>query len=149
MDPVTVGISGVCFLFFLLLIGLPIAFSLMTVGFLGITLLTSLNAALPKVAATVYESASHYPYTIIPLFIVMGSYADITGISDDLYNTFDKWLRRLPGGLGMATIAAIAGFWHADEDILGLIANNRANSWLHTIIALVFLYLGFCKKCKK
>jgi tripartite ATP-independent transporter DctM subunit len=40
----------------------------------------------------------------------MGSYADITGISDDLYNTFDKWLRRLPGGLGMATIAAIAGF---------------------------------------
>ena len=110
MDPVTVGIFGVCFLFFLLLIGLPIAFSLMTVGFLGITLLTSLNAALPKVAATVYESASHYPYTIIPLFIVMGSYADITGISDDLYNTFDKWLRRLPGGLGMATIAAIAGF---------------------------------------
>jgi tripartite ATP-independent transporter DctM subunit len=40
----------------------------------------------------------------------MGSYAEITGISSDLYGTFDKWLRRLPGGLGMATIAAIAGF---------------------------------------
>jgi tripartite ATP-independent transporter DctM subunit len=62
------------------------------------------------VARTVYESASHYPYTIIPLFIVMGSYAEISGMSSDLYDTFDKWLRRLPGGLGMATIASIAGF---------------------------------------
>jgi tripartite ATP-independent transporter DctM subunit len=62
------------------------------------------------VARTVYESASQYSYTIIPLFIVMGSYAEISGISGNLYNTFDKWLRRLPGGLGMATIASIAGF---------------------------------------
>jgi tripartite ATP-independent transporter DctM subunit len=82
----------------------------MLVGFLGISLLASVEAALPLVARTVYVSASHYPYTIIPLFIVMGAYAEITGISRDLYDTFDKWLRRLPGGLGMATIAAIAGF---------------------------------------
>jgi len=110
MDPVMVGIFGACLLFFFLLIGIPIAFSLMLAGFLGTAYLTSINAALPMVARTVYESASHYPYTIIPLFIIMGSYAEISGISSDLYDTFDKWLRRLPGGLGMATIAAIAGF---------------------------------------
>ncbi len=110
MDPILVGILGSCFLFLLLLTGLPIAYSLMVVGFLGISHLASMKAALPLVARTVYESASHYPYTIIPLFIVMGSYAEITGLSRDLYNTFDKWLRRLPGGLGMATIASIAGF---------------------------------------
>ena len=110
MDPVIVGIFGVCLLFLFLLMGIPIAFSLMLTGFLGTAYLTSINAALPMVARTVYESASQYSYTIIPLFIVMGSYAEISGISGDLYNTFDKWLRRLPGGLGMATIAAIAGF---------------------------------------
>jgi tripartite ATP-independent transporter DctM subunit len=110
MDPIMVGILGSCLLFVFLLIGIPIAFSLMLVGFLGTSYLASLNAALPMVARTVYESSSHYPYTIIPLFIVMGSYAEITGISRDLYDTFDKWLRRLPGGLGMATIASIAGF---------------------------------------
>ncbi len=110
MGSVIVGILGSCFLLFLLIIGLPIAYSLMVVGFLGISLLTSVKAALPLVARTVYESASYYPYTIIPLFIVMGGYAEITGISSDLYDTFDKWLRKLPGGLGMATIAAIAGF---------------------------------------
>ena len=110
MDPIMVGILGSGLLFLFLLMGVPIAFSLMLVGFLGTTYLTSINAALPMVARTVYESSSHYPYTIIPLFIVMGSYAEITGISGDLYDTFDKWLRRLPGGLGMATIASIAGF---------------------------------------
>jgi tripartite ATP-independent transporter DctM subunit len=110
MDPVTIGVLGSCLLFLLLLIGMPIAFSLMLVGFLGISYLASMKAALPLLARTVYEASSYYSYTIIPLFIVMGSYAEISGISSDLYNTFDKWLRRLPGGLGMATIAAIAGF---------------------------------------
>src|SRR4030042_311931 len=97
-----VGILGSCLLLLFLLIGLPIAFSLMLVGFLGISYLASIKAALPLLARTVYESTSHYPYTIIPLFIVMGGYADISGMSRDLYNAFDKWLRKLPGGLGMA-----------------------------------------------
>ncbi len=110
MDPVLVGVLGSCLLFFLLIIGMPIAFSLMFVGFLGVTFLASLKAALPLIARTVYETSYYYPYTIIPLFIIMGSYAEISGISSDLYDTFDKWLRRLPGGLGMATIASIAGF---------------------------------------
>src|SRR3989304_8131369 len=110
MDPVTVGVFGSCLLLFLLLVGLPIAYSLMLVGFLGVSFLASVKAALPMLTRTVYESASHYPYTIIPLFIVMGGYAEISGISSALYDTFDKWLRRMPGGLGMATIAAIAGF---------------------------------------
>ncbi len=110
MNPVMIGILGVGLLFLFLLMGIPIAFSLMLTGFLGTVCLTSIHAALPMVARTVYDSASQYSYTIIPLFIVMGSYAEISGISGDLYNTFDKWLRRLPGGLGMATIASIAGF---------------------------------------
>jgi tripartite ATP-independent transporter DctM subunit len=110
MDPVVVGIFGACLLFVFLLIGVPIAFSLMLAGLLGTAYLTSVDAALPMVARTVYESVFHYPYTIIPLFIIMGSYAEVSGMSSDLYDAFDKWLRRLPGGLGMATIAAIAGF---------------------------------------
>jgi len=110
MDPVVVGILGSGLLFLFLLMGIPIAFSLMLIGFLGTAYLTSLKAALPMVARTVYETSSYYPYTIIPLFIVMGVYAEISGMSRDLYDTFDKWLRKLPGGLGMATIAAIAGF---------------------------------------
>jgi len=110
MDPITVGLLGGTLLLVLLLMGMPIAFMMMFVGFLGIWYLTSMSAALPIVAQTLYGVTSHYPYTIIPLFIVMGSFAGAAGITRELYVTFDKWFRRLPGGLGVATIAACAGF---------------------------------------
>jgi len=67
MDPVTLGILGTGLLFLLLLIGMPIAFALMLVGFLGVSCLTSVTAALPMIARTVYETSSQYAYTIIPL----------------------------------------------------------------------------------
>ena len=110
MSPITVGALGSVLLVVLLLLGMPIAFMMMFVGFFGIWVLTSLDAALPVVAKTLYGVAAHYPYTIIPLFILMGSFAGTAGITRELYETFDKWFRRLPGGLGVATIAACAGF---------------------------------------
>lgn len=110
MDPITVGILGCLLLFVLLFLGMPIAFVMMFVGFTGMWALSSLDAALPKVAETVWGVAANYPYTIIPLFILMGSFAGSGGITRELYNTFDKWARRLPGGLGIATIAACAAF---------------------------------------
>lgn len=110
MDPVLVGIAGTGLVFALLFLGMPIAFALMLVGFAGIAYLASVQAALPVVARTVYDVSSYYPYTVIPLFIVMGGFAGSSGLTRDLYITFDKWLHRLPGGLGVATIAACAGF---------------------------------------
>ena len=110
MDPVTVGIIGVLLVFGLLFVGMPIAFALMLTGFLGISYLSSMEAALPVVARTVYEVSSYYPYTVIPLFIVMGGFAGSSGLTRDMYGAFDKWFRRMPGGLGIATIGACAGF---------------------------------------
>ncbi len=110
MDPITTGIIGTIGVFVLLFLGMPIALALMLIGFSGIWYLTSLNAALPVVARTVYEVSSSYSYLVIPLFLVMGSFASISGSIEELYDTFDKWLRRLPGGLAVATIAACAGF---------------------------------------
>jgi tripartite ATP-independent transporter DctM subunit len=110
IDPIIVGITGSALVVLLLLLGMPIAFLMMFVGFFGIWTLTSLEAALPVVAKTIYETAANYPYTIIPLFILMGGFAGGAGITRELYETFDKWFRRLPGGLGVATIAACAGF---------------------------------------
>ncbi len=110
MDPVTAGVLGCLLLGALLLLGMPIAFLLMLVGFLGICQLASVGAALPVIAQTLYGVASHYPFTIIPLFIVMGSLSGTAGMTRELYASFDAWFRRLPGGLGVATIAACAGF---------------------------------------
>ena len=110
MDPVIVGVIGTVLVFILLFLGMPIAFALMLVGFAGISYLASIEAALPIAARTVYEVSAYYPYTVIPLFIVMGGFAGSSGMTKDLYSTFDKWFRKLPGGLGIATIGACAGF---------------------------------------
>ena len=110
MNPIVVGVIGSVLLVVLLFFGMPIAFVMMFVGFLGISYLASINAALPVIGRTFYEVASYYPYTIIPLFILMGGFAGSAGITRELYQTFDKWFRKLPGGLGIATIGACAGF---------------------------------------
>ena len=110
MDPIIVGVIGTVLVFLLLFLGMPIAFALMLVGFAGISYLASIEAALPIAARTVYEVSAYYPYTVIPLFIVMGGFAGSSGMTKDLYSTFDKWFRKLPGGLGIATIGACAGF---------------------------------------
>ena len=110
MDPVTAGVLGTILVFLLLFLGMPIAFALMFVGFTGISYLASIEAALPIAARTVYEVSAYYPYTVIPLFIVMGGFAGSSGMTKELYSTFDKWFRKLPGGLAIATIGACAGF---------------------------------------
>ena len=110
LDPVTSGVIGTILVFLLLFLGMPIAFALMLVGFIGISFLSSIEASLPVVARTVYEVSAYYPYTVIPLFIVMGGFAGSSGMTRELYRTFDKWLRKLPGGLSIATIGACAGF---------------------------------------
>jgi tripartite ATP-independent transporter DctM subunit len=110
MSPIVIGTLGSALLVVLLCFGMPIAFAMLLVGFLGISYLASVQAAMPVLARTVYEVASNYPYTIIPLFILMGGLAGNAGITQELYKTFDKWFRKLPGGLAISTIAACAGF---------------------------------------
>lgn len=110
MNPIALGLLGCMVLLVLLFSGMPIAFGMLLAGFLGIWGLTSLDAALPVLASTLYETASHYPFTIIPLFILMGGFAESAGITGKLYDSFDRWFRRMPGGIGIATIVAIAGF---------------------------------------
>jgi tripartite ATP-independent transporter DctM subunit len=110
MDPVIVGMMGIFGLFVLLLIGMPIGFALAFTGFCGISYLASPSAAMPALVRSFYATFTTYSFTVIPLFVIMGELASLSGLSQGLYLAADKWLRRLPGGLGIATIGACAGF---------------------------------------
>ena len=109
-DPVIVGVLGTLGVFLLIFLGMPIAFAMMLVGFVGLSVLASVDAALPVAASTMWHVASFYPYTVIPLFVIMGGFAGSSGITKELYAAFEKWTRRLPGGLAIATIGACGGF---------------------------------------
>ena len=110
MDPQIIGIIGIAVLFVLLLFGMPIGFSLAFVGFWGISFITDISIALPSLLRSFYGTFTTYSFTVIPLFIIMGELASVSGLSKGIYNVADKWLQRLPGGLGIATIGACAGF---------------------------------------
>jgi tripartite ATP-independent transporter DctM subunit len=110
LSPVAVGIVGTAVALVLLFLGMPIALALMVVGCLGLGYLSSFGAALPVTARTVYSVVSDYSYTVIPLFVLMGGFATVGGLVGELYDTGDKWLRGLPGGLAIATVGACAGF---------------------------------------
>lgn len=45
-------------------------------------------------------------------------------------------------GVIYAAVAAL-GFYYGDQPILGLISNNMPDVWLHVVLALVMLFLGF------
>ena len=110
IDPQTAGILGLSALFFLLIIGMPIGFALAFVGFWGISLMTDIAVALPTLIRSFSATFSTYSFSVIPLFVLMGELATVSGLSHGIYRVADKWLRRLPGGLGIATIGACAGF---------------------------------------
>lgn len=105
------GILGMCFLFLLILLGMPIGYGMGLTGFLG--LIFAYKAVKPSLAMlgiAPFDTASNYMLTVVPLFILMGEFAYFSGISEDLFETANKWLGRLPGGLAMSSVAGCAGF---------------------------------------
>ncbi len=105
-----IGSAGIGVLFLLLLIGMPIGYTLAFVGFGGISLIIDPAVALPTLVKSFYSTFTTYSFTVIPLFIIMGELATICGLSQGIFEVADKWLRRLPGGLAIASIGACAGF---------------------------------------
>ena len=111
MDLITIGLIGMGFMFLLLLLGMPIAFAMGLVGFVGYAVIRGLDPALFQLQNTPFTTFSaSYPLTCVPLFILMGELVFHSGISSELYQTVHHWLGRLRGGLAMATIGACAMF---------------------------------------
>ncbi|UCG66721.1 MAG: TRAP transporter large permease subunit [Deltaproteobacteria bacterium] len=110
MTPETVGIIGIALLVFLFLVRVPIAFAMAVVGLVGFAYLSDAESALSILAQDVYETLSNYPLSVIPMFILMGSFAFASGISQRLYSTSYTWVGQFRGGLTMATVLACSGF---------------------------------------
>jgi C4-dicarboxylate transporter DctM subunit len=110
MNPIVAGIAGIVLLLILFLIRMPVAFAMGFVGLVGFAYLTGPGPALSLLAQDVFEQFSSYPLTVIPMFILMGTFAFASGISRRLYETSYTWVGHLRGGLTMATVVACAGF---------------------------------------
>jgi C4-dicarboxylate transporter DctM subunit len=110
VNPSTVGMLGIALLLFLFLIRMPVAFAMALVGVLGFWFLAGSEPAFGILAQDIFETFSSYPLSVIPMFILMGSFAFASGISQRLYKTTYAWFGSLRGGLTIATVLACAGF---------------------------------------
>ena len=105
-----VGIIGVVVLVLLFFTGIPVAIVMALVGFAGFAYLTSLEAAYNRLVMDMWGVFSGYTLTVIPMFILMGSFAYFSGSSSRLYTTAYTVFGRLRGGLAIATILACGAF---------------------------------------
>ena len=110
MTPLTVGLIGIVILFFFLFLGMPIGLAMGMVGFAGFTFLRGFDSALGVLTTVPYSTFASYNFSVVPLFILMGTFCFQAGLSKDLYNTVYRWLGHLRGGLALATVGACAGF---------------------------------------
>ena len=110
MSPELIGILGIVLMFVLLALGMYIGMAMALVGFLGLCVIVGWDSGLSILGITPLAEGSSYTLSVIPLFVLMGQFAFISGISTDIYKTVYAWMGRFRGGLAMATICACAGF---------------------------------------
>ena len=111
VNATAIGILGMFLLFSLLFLGMPIGFGMANTGYLGMILIyQGVDPALAMLGLASIDTGSSYMLTVVPLFILMGELAYRSGISQDLFDTANKWLGRAPGGLAMSSVAGCAGF---------------------------------------
>ena len=85
----------------------------MAMGLVGITgfgYLTGFAPALKLVGQTTMRTVTDYSFGVIPMFLLMGAFVSVSGISRELFRAANTFVGHWKGGLGIATIAACGGF---------------------------------------
>ena len=111
MDPVTVGALSVAAIFVLIILGFHIGVALGAMSFVGVYFITGkFRVAASILQTTAFNGVNDYIFAVIPLFVVMGLFATQAGATRDLFDAAELLMRRVKGGIGIATVIANAIF---------------------------------------
>ena len=97
-------------MFLALFLGAHLGLAMSAAAIFGTAMIIGQEGALALAGISVFESAQSFDLSVIPLFVLMGTFASKSGISSDLFSAFNVWLRKRRGGLAHASIAACAAF---------------------------------------
>ena len=109
-DPLLIGLAGLAVLVLLIVIRMPIAYAMIIVGGIGVTLLNGTAIFMNQLKTLAYGQFSIYDLSVVPMFVLMGALATRAGLSQDMFRAANAWLGWLRGGTAMAAIAACAIF---------------------------------------
>ena len=110
MSPELIVILSLAIFGVMLMAEAPVAAALLTASITGLML----NAGFDRTAATLssaaYQATNSYSLVVVPMFILMGVFVANAGILAHIFDFAARVTRRLPGGLGIATVLSAAGF---------------------------------------
>jgi len=104
METETIGWIGLGAMLLLIILRVPVAYSMAAVGFVGYAAVSGLKPALNIIGLVPYSSIASYGFSVVPLFLLMGSFAAKAGLVEDLFKMARLWVGKIPGGLVHATI---------------------------------------------
>jgi len=105
-----IAIVGFLALFALMLLRVPVGMAMGLVGVSGYALIVGGGPALKNVGLTSMRTVTDYTFGVIPMFLLMGAFVSNSGMSRELFRAANAFVGHFKGGLGIATIAACAGF---------------------------------------
>ncbi|MGB8337696.1 MAG: TRAP transporter large permease [Burkholderiales bacterium] len=109
MSNLQIGLLYGATTFLFLFSGMPIAFAVGSVALIFMFIfMPASNIAI--VADTIYSELDNFTLLTIPLFILMGAAIGKSRAGADLYSSLNRWLNRVPGGLGLANVLACSVF---------------------------------------
>jgi tripartite ATP-independent transporter DctM subunit len=111
LTDIAIGIVSFPALLVLIFLRVPIGLAMFLAGFVGLMFVTG-DASLPlaRLKSETYTTFSNYSLSIIPMFLLMGYFATLGGMSQALFNAAQSFLGHRKGGVAMAAVGACAGF---------------------------------------
>ncbi len=111
MSAAFIGIICIALLLVMLFMGLGIGISLISISLIGVILsMGDLAIAVDLLGTTSYSAIKDYSFAVIPLFVLMGLFASESGAGTELYDSSNQLLKRVRGGVAMATVLSNAVF---------------------------------------
>jgi len=111
MSALEVGITSFPALMILIFLRVPIGLAMFLVALVGMFIVTDgTTVAFGRLKSETYTTFSSYSLTIVPMFLLMGHFATLGGMSNALFKAAEGWLGHRKGGVAMASIGACAGF---------------------------------------
>jgi tripartite ATP-independent transporter DctM subunit len=110
MSPDVVALIGFLVLFILMLLRVPVGMAMGLVGVAGYSTIVGVGPAMKLIGQTSMRTVTDYTFGVIPMFMLMGAFVSISGVSKELFRAANSFFGHLRGGLGVATVLACGGF---------------------------------------
>lgn len=105
MSMIVVALACFGLLLALLVIGVPVAFSMLIAGVAGIWMTVGFGPVAGVLIHSPYEHVASYTLSSVPLFILMAELLGAGRFTSDLFSLSHRFLGHLRGGISYATVA--------------------------------------------